>query len=386
MPCDVGVVVLLHNPLTELWNIGDIDAVSEGQDSILEGPFVCTDHLDTSSVPQLQCLTSLSHKLLLLTVPIAPPYVLEDLHLHSIDGKTLHGPDCKQLGAEEHNVAVISFICAVVCFLGQGIQLSHAPARLVVQGEVKVGKVEGPPGLLAVELFGCPEIFEVLLVSPDLKLVPCALQEVHFCSSVGDDQAKILNLGLFKLTLLWLEVELVLVEVLQDETSDLTVFLQCFGVDENVVEVHAHYTLCDEVPEDVVHHGLEGGGAIGESKEHNEQLKQSPVGLEGSLPLISFLNMHIVVTPLDVQFSEVSHSLEVVDELGDEWEGFDGMVPPLALQKGVKGGFGKHVLKHMQVGEYHILELSGCSISSKSLGQSLAHSLASPDLCNRGWE
>ncbi|KAG5348964.1 hypothetical protein C0989_006843, partial [Termitomyces sp. Mn162] len=84
--------------------------------------------------------------------------------------------------------------------------------------------------------------------------------------------------------------------------------------------VHTHYALCYEVLEDVVHHSLEGGGAVGESKEHNEQLKQSLVGLEGSLPLISFLNAHIVVTPLDVQFSEVSCTLEVVDELGDEGE------------------------------------------------------------------
>ncbi|KAG5348178.1 hypothetical protein C0989_010882, partial [Termitomyces sp. Mn162] len=113
-------------------------------------------------------------------------------------------------------------------------------------------------------------------------------------------------------------VELVLAEAFQDKTSDLTVFLQRFGVDENVIKVHTHYTLCNEVPEDVVHHGLEGGQAVSETKEHNEQLKQFLVGLEGHLSLISFLNAHIVVTPLDVQFSEVLCTLEVVDELGDE--------------------------------------------------------------------
>ncbi|KAG5350172.1 hypothetical protein C0989_012409 [Termitomyces sp. Mn162] len=138
---------------------------------------------------------------------------------------------------------------------------------------------------------------------------------------MGDDQAKVLNLGLFKLTLLQLEVELVLVEAFQDKMSDLTVFLQHFGVDEDVIEVYAHYTLCNEVLKDVVHHGLEGGQAVGETKEHDEWLKQSLVGLEGCLLLISFQNVHIVVTPPDIQFSEVLHAMEVVDELGDEGEG-----------------------------------------------------------------
>ncbi|KAG5337050.1 hypothetical protein C0989_011015 [Termitomyces sp. Mn162] len=135
-----------------------------------------------------------------------------------------------------------------------------------------------------------------------------------------DDQAKVLNSGLFKLTLLWLEVELVLAEAFQDKASDPTVFLQHFGVDEDVVKIHTCYTLHYEVPEDVIHHSLEGGGAIGEFKEYNKQLKQSLVGPEGSLPLISFLSAHIVVTPPDIQFSEVLHTPEVVDEVRDEGE------------------------------------------------------------------
>ncbi|KAG5337720.1 hypothetical protein C0989_009014 [Termitomyces sp. Mn162] len=117
------------------------------------------------------------------------------------------------------------------------------------------------------------------------------------------------------------KVELVLAEVFQDEVSDPTVLLQHFGVDDNVIKVYAHYTLHNEVPEDVIHHGLEGGGAVGESKEHNEWLEQSLVGLEGGLPLVSLLDMHIVVAPPDIQFSEVLHTPEVVDELGDEGEG-----------------------------------------------------------------
>ncbi|KAG5340928.1 hypothetical protein C0989_012551 [Termitomyces sp. Mn162] len=136
-----------------------------------------------------------------------------------------------------------------------------------------------------------------------------------------DDQANVFDLGLFKLTLLQLEVELVLAEALQDKASDLTVFLQHFGIDEDVIKVYTHYALCYEVLEDVIHHGLKGGGAIGKSEEHNEWFKQAPASLEGSLPLVSFLDAHIVVTPLDIQFSEVLCTPEVVDELEDEGEG-----------------------------------------------------------------
>ncbi|KAG5336756.1 hypothetical protein C0989_011889 [Termitomyces sp. Mn162] len=144
---------------------------------------------------------------------------------------------------------------------------------------------------------------------------------VYLHGSVQDDQTKILNPGLFKLALLQFEVELVLSEAFQDKASDPMVLLQHFSVDEDVIKVYTHYALHNEVPEDVIHHGLKGGRAVGESKEHNKQLEQSPVGLEGSLPFVSFLDMHVVVAPLDVQFSEVSYTLEVVDELGDEGEG-----------------------------------------------------------------
>ncbi|KAG6884182.1 hypothetical protein C0993_000584, partial [Termitomyces sp. T159_Od127] len=99
---------------------------------------------------------------------------------------------------------------------------------------------------------------------------------------------------------------------------DLAVLLKHFGVDEDVVKVYAHYTLHNEVPEDVIHHCLESGWTVGESKEYDKQFKQPPLGPEGSLPLISFLNVHIVVTPPDIQFGEVPHPLEVIDELGDE--------------------------------------------------------------------
>ena len=45
--------------------------------------------------------------------------------------------------------------------------------------------------------------------------------------------------------------------------------LECLREDEDIIHVDHHYSFHDEVSEDVVHHGLEGRGAVGETKEHN---------------------------------------------------------------------------------------------------------------------
>ncbi|KAG6805209.1 hypothetical protein H0H92_000288, partial [Tricholoma furcatifolium] len=68
-------------------------------------------------------------------------------------------------------------------------------------------------------------------------------------------------------------IELVEAQALQYEACDATVFFEGLREDENVIEVHAHHALGDEVAKDVVHHGLEGGGAIGEAEEHDERLE-----------------------------------------------------------------------------------------------------------------
>ncbi|KAG5351251.1 hypothetical protein C0989_007227 [Termitomyces sp. Mn162] len=115
-----------------------------------------------------------------------------------------------------------------------------------------------------------------------------------------NDQAEILNLDLFQLALLQFEIELVTAEALQDKVHDLVVLLQHFSVDEDVVEVYAHYTFGDEVPEDIIHHCLESGWAFDESEEHNKGFKQFPVGLESGLPLVSLMDVHVVIASLNV--------------------------------------------------------------------------------------
>jgi len=65
---------------------------------------------------------------------------------------------------------------------------------------------------------------------------------------------------------------------------------------------------------------LEGSRAVGHSKEYHEGFKEAVIGAEGSLPLISGLDAHIVEPLLDIKFCEVLGSSELGDEFGDEGE------------------------------------------------------------------
>ena len=93
------------------------------------------------------------------------------------------------------------------------------------------------------------------------------------------------------------------------------------GKDQDVVQVDHHDTFRYEVPEDVVHHSLEGGRAVSHAKEHYQGFKQASIGPEGCLPLISGFNVDVVETPLNVQLGEVPGSAELRYEFRDRWEG-----------------------------------------------------------------
>jgi len=63
---------------------------------------------------------------------------------------------------------------------------------------------------------------------------------------------------------------------------------------------------------------LEGGGAVSHPEKYYEGFKEATVGAEGCFPFISGLDAYIIETPADVQFCEVSSSMELRDEFGDE--------------------------------------------------------------------
>ena len=90
--------------------------------------------------------------------------------------------------------------------------------------------------------------------------------------------------------------------------------------DQDVVQVHYDNPFRYDGPENIVHHSLEGTGAVGHSEEHHEGFEEASVGTKDHLPLISGLDAYIIETPADIQFCEVPGSAALGDEFGDEGE------------------------------------------------------------------
>jgi len=97
--------------------------------------------------------------------------------------------------------------------------------------------------------------------------------------------------------------------------GDLLVLFKGLCKDEDIIQIDHNYTFQDEVLEDVVHHGLEGGGTVCEAEEHDKGFVQAVVGPEGGLPLFSFLYPDVVEAPPDVQLREVLGSAELCNQL-----------------------------------------------------------------------
>jgi len=86
---------------------------------------------------------------------------------------------------------------------------------------------------------------------------------VHLYMTFQEDEAEVLNHGLFKGALLHFEVEMVLMEDVKDSYYDLMMlFFSLTTKDEDVIHVDGHYTFINELFEDVIHHHLEGGRAV----------------------------------------------------------------------------------------------------------------------------
>ena len=99
-------------------------------------------------------------------------------------------------------------------------------------------------------------------------------------------------------------------EYFQDPLDCLFMLLFRLCKDQNVVQVHYDDPFHYDGSEDVVHHSLEGSGAVGHSEKHYEGFEEATVGAEGRLPFISRLDAYIIETPVDIQFCEIPGSTE----------------------------------------------------------------------------
>ena len=92
---------------------------------------------------------------------------------------------------------------------------------------------------------------------------------VYLDCSVEDDKPKVFHIGLFELTPLRFEIELVLAEMFWNQIYNMVVLLYCLCKDQDIIKVYIHYFLYNEVIEDIIHHDLECSWTVGKAKEHN---------------------------------------------------------------------------------------------------------------------
>ena len=75
------------------------------------------------------------------------------------------------------------------------------------------------------------------------------------------------------------------------------------GEDHDVINVNNYVVV--HVSKDLVHHGLEHGGGVAESEEHDGRFVGSSVADECCFPFITFFDPHVIVTPPKVYLCEV---------------------------------------------------------------------------------
>src|SRR5260221_5072564 len=133
---------------------------------------------------------------------------------------------------------------------------------------------------------------------------PLDLDRVHRYVVLGDDKPEVVHLLTFKFAFLWLEKQLIGTKGLEYLPGDSPMVCEGAVVNEDVIHVADGLIAIDEGEEDVIHHCLEGGRRVTQSKEHDKGFKQSTVHGEGWRPLIPCLESDIVETPAEVQGSE----------------------------------------------------------------------------------
>ena len=84
-------------------------------------------------------------------------------------------------------------------------------------------------------------------------------------------------------------------------------------VDKEVIYINDEPSFCNHVPKRVGHEPLNSGGGVGHSKENDGGFIESSVSNEGCLPLVSFLDTNIVVSPSHIKLSEDFCILKFVD-------------------------------------------------------------------------
>src|SRR5258708_17330136 len=106
---------------------------------------------------------------------------------------------------------------------------------------------------------------------------PLDLDRVHRYVVLGDDKPKVVHLSTFEFAFLWLEKQLIGMKGLEYLLGDSLMVCEGGRVNEDVIHVADGLIAIDEGVEDVIHHCLEGGSRVAQSKEHVDGFNQSTV-------------------------------------------------------------------------------------------------------------
>jgi hypothetical protein len=137
------------------------------------------------------------------------------------------------------------------------------------------------------------------------------------------------------------EEEVMMTEFPENDIGETFQFIFCVGVDKDIVHIDDYPSVPDFLLKYGVHHGLEGGGGVGETEEHYGRFKESFVGDESCFPLVSVFDPYVVISPSYVYLGKVLGSFEFVEEVGDSREGVSvpdgGLVELSVILTGSKG-------------------------------------------------
>src|SRR6266702_873626 len=106
---------------------------------------------------------------------------------------------------------------------------------------------------------------------------------------------------------LWLEIKIMELGNFEDVVDCTTVVLEVSASgNANVIHINADccskgFMLEDDVPVNVVHHGLERRWRVGKSEVHDCGFEKSISGFKSRFLFISLADLYIVIAPLDVK-------------------------------------------------------------------------------------
>ena len=135
------------------------------------------------------------------------------------------------------------------------------------------------------------------------------------------NHSEIVDFWDIELAFLKLEMKVKLSHSLEDVAGSLSVGFQVGRGNEEVIHVDDQPSFSDHVLEGVVHESLECGRRVAEVKEHDSWFEESFMGDEGCLPLVTILDVDIVVLPINIKLGEVMGVFQLVHEIRDEGEG-----------------------------------------------------------------